>query len=72
MTDKNTKESYNSGQTESNEDLEGNDKLKERELKKSSLPFPTVMHNIDGPNIPLSDMVNLAPGKGQIFVSFTS
>ena len=52
--------------------MEGNDKVKERELKKSSLPFPTVMHNVDGPNILPCEIVNIAPREGQIPVSFTS
>ena len=38
----------------------------------SSLPFPTVMHNIDGPNISSSEIVNITPEEGQIPVSFTS
>ena len=29
------------------------------------------MYNIDGPNISLSEIVNIAPGEGQILVSFT-
>ena len=41
-------------------------------MKKSSLPFPTVMLNGHGPNISVSDMVNIAPGECQIPVSFTS
>ena len=41
-------------------------------MKMSSLPFPTVMHNIDGPNISSSEVVNIAPREGQIPVSFTS
>ena len=71
-TNKNTEESYNSYQTDSAEDGEGNNKLMERELKKSFLPFPNVMRNADGPNICSSDMVNVALRKGQIPVSFTS
>ena len=31
--------------------------------------MPTVMHNIDGPSITTSDVVNIAPGEGQIPVS---
>ena len=38
----------------------------------SFLPFLTVMHNIDGPNISSSEIVNITPGEGQISVSFTS
>ena len=30
------------------------------------------MYNIDGPNISSSEIVNIAPGVGQISVSFTS
>ena len=30
----------------------------------SSLPFPTVTHNIDGPNIFSSEIANIAPGEG--------
>ena len=52
--------------------IEGNDKFKERELKESSSHFLTVMYNGDGPNISPSEIVNIAPGQGQIPVSFTS
>ena len=41
-------------------------------MKILSMPFPTVMHNIDGPNTSSSEIVNIAPGEGQIPVSFTS
>ena len=51
---------------------EGNEKVKGREMKMSSLPFPNGMHNIDGPNISSSEIVNIAPGEGQIPVSLTS
>ena len=37
-----------------------------KELKESSSPFPTVMYNIDGPNISASEIVNIVPGEGQI------
>ena len=36
----------------------------------SFLPFPTVMHNIDGPNISSSEIVNVTSREGQIPVSF--
>ena len=68
---KNAGESNNRDQTDSNDDIEGNDKFKERELKVSSSPFPSVMYNVDGPNISPSEIVNIAPGEGQIPVSFT-
>ena len=57
---------------DSDDDIEGNDKFKERELKESSSHFPTVMYHVDGPNISPSEIVNIAPGEGQIPVSFTS
>ena len=72
MTNDNSKEFSIDHQTDSDDDIEGNNKLKEREMKMSSLPFPTVMHNIDGPNISSSEIVNIAPGEGQIPVSFAS
>ena len=43
-----------------------------KELKESSSPFPTAMYNNDGSNISASEIVNIAPGEGQIPVSFTS
>ena len=68
MADKNAKESNISDQTEISDDIEGNDKFKERELEESSSPFPTVKYSIDGPNISPSE---IAQGEGQIPVSFT-
>lgn len=44
-------ESRNSDKTNSYHNIEGNGKFKERKLKESSSPFPTVMCNIDGPII---------------------
>ena len=71
LTAKNAQESNNRDQTDSDNDIEGNDKFKERKLKESS-HFPTVMYNVDGPNISPNEIVNIAPGEGQIPVSFTS
>ena len=51
LTDKNTQESNNRDRTDSDDDIEGNDKFKEREFKESSSYFPTVMYNVDEPNI---------------------
>ena len=39
-------------------------------MKESSSHFPTVMDNVDEPNISPNEIVNIAPGEGQIFVSF--
>ena len=41
-------------------------------MTMSSLPFPTVKHNINGPDTFSSETVNVAPGEDQIPVSFTS
>ena len=71
LTDKNVQESNNIDQMDSDDDIEGSDKFKERELKESSSHFPTVMYNVDGPNISPNEIVNIAPGEGQIPVSFT-
>ena len=71
LTGKNAIEFNNSDEIDSDDDIDGNDKVKERELKESSLPFPAIMYNIDGPNISSSEIVNIAPGEGQIPVSFT-
>ena len=43
-----------------------------KELKESSAHFPTVMYNVDGPNISPNEIVNIAAGEGEIPVSFTS
>ena len=51
LTDKKAQESNNINQLDSDDDIEGNNKFKERELKESSSHFPTVMYNVDGPNI---------------------
>ena len=72
LTGKNASESNNSDQADCDDDIKGNDKFKEREVKGSSSSFPTVMYNVDGPNIFHSEIDNIAPGGSQIPVSFTS
>ena len=72
LTDKKAQESNNINQLDSDDDIEGNNKFKERELKESSSHFPTVMYNVDGPNISPNEIVNIATGEGQTPVSFTS
>ena len=59
-------------ETDSDEEIEGNSAVHEKELYKSSVAFPTMLQNIDGPNISVDDFVNIAPAKGQLPVSFTS
>ena len=41
-------------------------------MKDFSSHFPTVMYNVDGPNISPNKIANIAPGEGQIPVFFTS
>ena len=72
LTDENATSNENDDQTDSDEDIDGNDHVKEKQSKMSAVPYPTVLHNIDGPNISPSEIVNIAPGEGQIPVSFTS
>ena len=71
LTDRNAK-FQNDDETDSDDEIDGNDHVHENEKKKSSIPYPTVLHNIDGPNISPDQVVNIAPGEGQIPVSVTS
>ena len=72
LTNNNSENPERDEQTDSDGDIEGNDKVKENVKKMPSVPYPTVMHKINGPNISANEIVNIAPGKGQIPVSFTS
>ena len=54
---------------DSEDDIEGNDKFNERELKEFSSHFQIVMYSVDGPNTSRNEIINIAPG--QISVSFT-
>ena len=72
LTDKNGQESKSRDQMDCDDDIQGNDKFKERELKESSEHFPTVMYNVDGPNTSPNKIVNIAPGEGQFLFFFTS
>ena len=58
--------------TDSDDEIEGNDHAYEKEKRLSSVPFPTPLHNVYGPNISTDETVNIVPGEGQIPVSFTS
>ena len=51
-------------------EIEGNNASHEKEFHKSSVPFPTVLQNIDGPELLVDDVVNIMPAEGQISVSF--
>ena len=55
---------------DSDEDTEGNDHAYEKEVQDSVLPLPTVLHNIEDPSVSPAQVLNIAPGEGQIPVSF--
>ena len=57
---------------DSDEEIEGNDHALEREKRDTTIPYPTVLHNIDGMSVRPGEILNIAPGEGQIPVSFTS
>lgn len=37
-----------------------------KERKKNQLSLPTIIHNAHGPNISANEVVNIAPGEGQL------
>ena len=55
----------------SDDDIEVNEKFKETELKEFLSFFWSAMHNVDGPNISPSEIVNREPRESQIPVSFS-
>ena len=59
LADRNAQESNNIDQKDSDDDIEGNNKFKERKLKKSSSHFPTVIYNVDGSNISPNEIANI-------------
>ena len=59
-------------ETDGDEKIEGSNASHEKEFHKSSVPFPTVLQNIDGPELLVDDVVNIMPAEGQISVSFAS
>ena len=71
LTNENAGKNDNGEMTDSDEDIEGNVFSKEREQRLSN-PHPTVMHNVDGPNIDMNEIINVAPGEGQIPVSHSN
>ena len=70
-TNKIALETYAATETDNGWNIEGND-LKEKQKKKNLVPLPTILHNIDGPNIPANEVVSIAPGEEQLPVLFTS
>ena len=71
VTNDNTVENDAATETGSAENIEGNDALKEKPNKKNQVPLLTVMHDVDGPNISVNEVMNKAPGEGQVSVAFT-
>ena len=65
-------DSDNDKEIDSDDEMQADDNMQEKKKRHSSVPFPTVLHNIDGPNVAPSQVLNIAPGEGQIPVSFTS
>ena len=41
-------------------------------MHDSVIPLPTILHNIEGPSVFTAQVLNIAPGEGQIPVSFTT
>ena len=41
-------------------------------MQDSVIPLPTILHNIEGPSVFTAQVLNIAPGEGQIPVSFTT
>ena len=72
LTDENAKSLQSDDQTDSDENIDGNDPIREKQKNMSAVPHPTVIHNIHGPNISTSEIVNIASGASQIPVPFTS
>ena len=46
--------------------------FKSNSAKVSSFPYPAVVHEIDGPSISQNQIIHIAPGEGNIPVSFSS
>ena len=49
-------------ETDSDDEIEGNDHAYEKEKRLSSVPFPTALQK--GPNSSTDEIVNIAPGEG--------
>ena len=56
---------------DSDEEIEGNNTALEKEKIDNACPFPTALHNVNGSTVNQGDVLNIAPGEGQIPVSFT-
>ena len=55
---------------DSDEDIEGNDHVKE--VQDSVLPLPTVLHSIEVPSVSPAQVLNTVPGEGQNLISFSA
>lgn len=58
LTNQNTEVKDAATETDSDKNIEGK--------KKNQVSLPTIIHNADGPNISANEVVNIAPGEGQL------
>ena len=59
-----------SNETDSDDELESNGRTIEKRTTTNC--FPTALQNIDGPEIDTNEILNIAPGEGQVPVSVRS
>ena len=59
-------------ETDSEEDVGSSNNTTENQSKMSSIPCPTVLHEIDRPSVSQNQIINVALGEGNIPVSFSS
>ena len=71
LTDKNHKR-VEGEIDDSDEDIEGNYHAYKKEVQDSVLSLPTVLHNIEDPSVSPVQVLNIAPGEGQISDLFTT
>ena len=58
LTNENTEVNDAATETDSDKNIE--------KKKKNQVSLPTIIHNADGPNISANEVVNIAPGEGQL------
>ena len=58
--------------SDSDEDIEGNNSAYEKEVGDSVLFLPTILHNIEGPSLSPAQVLSIAPREGQIPASVTT
>ena len=53
----------------SDQSSDSDDEIQNEQIHKEGAPNPRVMHNIDGPNMSIDKIIDVAPGEGLIPVS---